>query len=310
MAIVKTDDKHYKDMAEVLRGVLETNDKYKPNEMANKIEQVYAKGNTDGHRSGYEEGEYVGFTAGQEEGYNNGYSQGKTDGQTEGYNTGYAEGSALKDNAPYINASGVTSLAYWFCGATLSNITCNNNQNPIEWLKNIDTSIVTNWNRTFSNNTSFTELPYVNADNAETSNATFYGCMSMVTAPKFNFAKSVTAYTCFAWCNKMVTIPTPIDFSNVTSLSDTFAQCSVLQNVRFVEGTTKVNISFGSSPKLTLDSLKSIINGLCDYSGTENEGVYKLTLHANSKALLETEGATAPNGLTWLEYISAKGWTY
>ena len=216
---------------------------------------------------------------------------------------------ALKDNKPYIDTSGVTSLAYYFSNVTINNETYNNGNN-LYFFEKIDTSKVTNWSGTFRNTTTFTELPEFNSDSAEVASNIFYGCTAMVTAPVFNFSNVTNAKGIFAWCSNMVTIQGVLDFSNVTSFSESFAQCKKLKDIRFVENSIKATIGLSVSSELTIDSLKSIINGLYDYSGTENEGVYKLTLHADSKALLETEGATAPNGLTWLEYISAKGWTY
>ena len=68
------------------------------------------------------------------------------------------------------------------------------------------------------------------------------------------------------------------------------------------------DIGFVHSTKLTIDSLKNIINALADYSGTENDSKYKLTLNSTCNATLEAEGATAPDGLTWKEYVWAKGW--
>ena len=257
MALIKTDSKHYEDIANSIRAGLNNEDTLKPNEMGEKIIEV----------------------------------------------------SSLKDKKPYVDTSGFTSLSYYFSDVTMNNETFNNGNNLYIFEK-MDTSKVTNWIGTFRSNTTFTELPEFNSDSAEAARNIFYGCTRMVTSPNFNFSKITNANGIFAWCIKLETIKGILDVSNVTSLSESFAQCKNLKNIRFVEGSIKATISFSSSSLLTIESLKSIINGLCDYSGTENEGVHKLSLHADSKALLEAEGATAPNGLTWLEYISAKGWTY
>ena len=68
------------------------------------------------------------------------------------------------------------------------------------------------------------------------------------------------------------------------------------------------SISFKHSTKLTIDSLKNIINALADYYGTDDDGKYTLTLNSACNATLEAEGATAPDGLTWREYAQFKGW--
>jgi hypothetical protein len=45
-----------------------------------------------------------------------------------------------------------------------------------------------------------------------------------------------------------------------------------------------------------------------DYSGTEHEFKFTVSLTEQAQALLEADGATAPNGKTWLEYAADKGW--
>lgn len=88
---------------------------------------------------------------------------------------------------------------------------------------------------------------------------------------------------------------------------DVFGYCSGLTNF-IIESPILNTFNLKDSRKLTIDSLKNIINALVDYSGTENEGTYTLTLNSPCKTTLDNEGATAPDGLTWSEYIQAKGW--
>lgn len=81
--------------------------------------------------------------------------------------------------------------------------------------------------------------------------------------------------------------------------SASFGNCNALEHIVF-EGVIGQNISFGASPKLTHDSLMSIINHLKDYSEDTSGTVYTLTLHATAKArLTEAEIAIA----------TEKGWT-
>ena len=107
--------------------------------------------------------------------------------------------------------------------------------------------------------------------------------------------------------SKLKTIRKIIVSEKTDALKQAFVGCADLENVTF-EGTIANNISLSSSSKLTLDSLKSIITALKDFSGTDKEFTCKLTLSSDSKTLLENDGATAPNGLTWLEYITLKRW--
>lgn len=91
--------------------------------------------------------------------------------------------------------------------------------------------------------------------------------------------------------------------------SSTFTSCSRLTDISFVEGSViGRSINFKSSP-LTVESAKRVITILEDYSGTADEYTYSVTFSASTLELLEAEGATAPNGDTWMNYIQSKGWT-
>jgi hypothetical protein len=109
----------------------------------------------------------------------------------------------------------------------------------------------------------------------------------------------------FEGCRELTTVTIG---SGVTSIDNTsFNSCTQLTNFT-IASPIPTSMTFKSSTKLTIDSLKNIINALVDYSGTANEGKNKLTLNATCNATLEAEGATAPDGLTWSEYVWAKGW--
>jgi hypothetical protein len=71
--------------------------------------------------------------------------------------------------------------------------------------------------------------------------------------------------------------------------------------VEFTPTVIACDFPITSAKKLSLESAKNIINALVDYSGTENEFIYTVSLSEETQALLEAEGATAPNGKTWLE---------
>jgi hypothetical protein len=96
--------------------------------------------------------------------------------------------------------------------------------------------------------------------------------------------------------------------AETTPFSLTFNRCDALQNIT-IEGVIGRSISFPHSP-LSVESMKSIITHLKDYSGTDKEYTYTLTLSSTSKTALEAEGATSPNGNTWLEYLDDIGWDY
>lgn len=86
-----------------------------------------------------------------------------------------------------------------------------------------------------------------------------------------------------------------------------FSNCSSLVDITFV-GTIGKSISFQYSPLLTADSLTSIITALANYKGTDNEGVYQITLNATSIALLDEQEVTI-GGVAWQDYVDNKGWS-
>lgn len=95
-------------------------------------------------------------------------------------------------------------------------------------------------------------------------------------------------------------------------LSDTGTQ---IFNYTFGDGLVNIkiggvigrNISFSTSP-LSVESMKSIITHLKDYSGTESEKTYTVTFKTSAFEALEAEGNTSPNGNTWTEYIDDLKW--
>lgn len=111
-------------------------------------------------------------------------------------------------------------------------------------------------------------------------------------------------YFAFYGCTKLHTIEV-LRFAEDTKHDNGFVKCTSLSNIT-IEGTIGQNLSFASSP-LSVDSIKSVITHLKDYS--DSTETHTLTLSSTSKSLLEAEGATSPNGNTWSDYINDLGWT-
>ena len=98
-----------------------------------------------------------------------------------------------------------------------------------------------------------------------------------------------------------------LDISGVTSTTDAF-RTQALTKISFVEESIPMTVNFANCGVLNVDSAKSIVYGLKNYSGTENEFAYTVSFHKNTRTLLENEGATAPDGMTWIEFAQSKGW--
>lgn len=88
--------------------------------------------------------------------------------------------------------------------------------------------------------------------------------------------------------------------------SEPFRGCESLTDI-IIEGVISTNFPIRQSP-LTVESLKSIITHLKDYSGTDKEYTYTVTFKATAFAELEAEGTTSPHGNTWAKYIDDLKW--
>lgn len=141
----------------------------------------------------------------------------------------------------------------------------------------------------FKGNTNMTELPpyldcrtftsmykmcyectrLVHVRQLETGNVTdmmwaFYGCSSLEQIDGIVTENITSASELFHGCSSLEKISHPLDFSKVTSQIDTtFTSCKLLSYVRF-SGTINVDIYMNGCPKLTADSLLSLLNALAD----------------------------------------------
>lgn len=109
-----------------------------------------------------------------------------------------------------------------------------------------------------------------------------------------------------AWAGMGLVSIEQIDLSSSTNNTAMFEHRSALESITFV-GTIQVSLSLSASP-INVESAKSAINALVDYSGTDKEYAYTLSLSTTTLALLAEEGATAPGGVTWTEFAYNKGW--
>ena len=226
-----------------------------------------------------------------------------------------------------LNTTNITNMSEMFYGCYLLT--------DIKGIEDWDVSNVTNMSKMFYN---CYVLPSIDFGSWNTSNVTnmyrmFYGCsgitsldlsswdVSNVTdmSDMFNGCSGITSLDLSSWDVTKVNIFTNM-FSYCKSLKDldisgwnmglvkdgyylpSFSNSSNLENLIF-GFDRKVNISFSQNPKLTLDSLLSIINGLYDFVGnsmtpTSTQG--KLTLGSTNLAKLTDEQKAI---------ATAKGWT-
>ena len=89
MAIVTTDDRHYKAIADKIRETV-SGVSVMPDQMPTAIEHVKSAAHQTGWESGYHNGKSAGYT----EGYDSGQEAGYERGRNEGYDSGFANGRA------------------------------------------------------------------------------------------------------------------------------------------------------------------------------------------------------------------------
>lgn len=89
------------------------------------------------------------------------------------------------------------------------------------------------------------------------------------------------------------------------SLAGTFPGATHLADLTF-EGLIG-SASFSIPSPLTPESMISVITHLKNYTGTENEGIYKITFTDACWVALEAH-SKAPDGNTWKEYVYSLGW--
>lgn len=231
MAIVTTDDSHYKAIAETMRELAPVGN-LKSSEMANAVYEVYAAGQQDGHEVGLENG----VAQGKQEEYDRFWDDYQDNGNRIHYSYafgGYGWNDETYDPKYPINAT--EAGAYMFYATQIT-----------------DTKVPIDIGSTTSNS-----------------------------ANRFNKA------------DQLVTIRKLIVEAGA-GYSGCFTGCTALENIT-IEGVIGKNFDISDSPKLTHDSLMSIINHLKDTSS-------KLTLTIGSENLAKLTDAEKA-------IATEKGWT-
>jgi hypothetical protein len=108
----------------------------------------------------------------------------------------------------------------------------------------------------------------------------------------------------FNVCGNLVTIDR-LTVCELNNLAMAFNGCTKLVNIT-MSGTIGNSLSFNWSP-LSVESMKSIISCLKDYSETDKAYTYEIKFTNACWAALEAD-STSPTGTTWAEYVDSLGW--
>lgn len=301
MAIVTTDDKHYKDIADALRDYLDWSEEdgceFLPSEMAKAIGEAVDKA----------------FNNGETYGYHEGLNEGREEGETTG-----------KDNA--IRAIWDARLNY---GARTNYSYFVNDEvhTPETFLPTYDirpVGAVVDMFNPYSNGSTMSEKISM-ADVERRSGMVFD--FSKATSLQRAFARGfwkdlnvidVTACTSstalsFAFYggytgNSVQRIEKLIVAETTVFATSTFQYNDDLTYIGF-EGVIASTINISWSP-LVPESTKKAILCLKNFAGTDKDLMYSVSFSEKSWELLDAEGSKAPDGKEWRDYIESIGWNY
>ena len=127
----------------------------------------------------------------------------------------------------------------------------------------------------------------------------FHGCTALTEIAGLDTSAATTLGEAFHNCSSLVRIGGVLNVSNIVSQMDTtFTGCANLEYLRF-SGSLCADIWLSGAPKLTLESLQSVIDSLADLNQLAVPTTKKITFGARNKAKLSADQ---------LALVTDKGW--
>jgi hypothetical protein len=220
-----------------------------------------------------------------------------------------------------IDCTGITSINQCFANAVIDEVTlehtesCSNasslfQNSTINKCSGLTLEGATNISNLYQSSKIFqidSYLKGLQGDNVLVANNVFNDCKTVYEVEDIIIPNCTSINSFFRNCQSLIAVGT-CNFSSITSATDAFYNVKYLKKISFVEESIPIPINFGYSKLLELESAKSIIKGLKNYAGTDKEFTYTIQFSAETLAILEADGTTAPDGGTWVEYAQSKGW--
>ena len=170
--------------------------------------------------------------------------------------------------------------------------------NGIKWFKDNITGV------SFWGNSTITSIT-LDCESFKTLERAFSFCVKLNSVYLSN-TQNVSNWTyMLQGSGRLRTIET-LDFSSADSI-EASTWNPWLENLKVVPETIKTSFACQSAT-LTLESAKSILLGLYNYSGTDMELQYSVILSDEVISLLEADGNTAPDDMNWFDYVTSIGW--
>lgn len=274
MAIITTNDRHYKEIASTIRRLAGTEATYTPEQMPAGLESIADTNYNNGRMDGYGEGYTYGFENGGANYRSLFWEQYQQGGERTDYSFSFAGPGWTEEtfwpHHDMVVRNGYQMFAYCdFAGSLKQRL-----EDCRVQLRFEGEQVLMNL---FSYADRITEL----------------GVMDFGAVPT-----SVNNIYIFSQCTALQTIEKLIVPVGQTDWTGWFSGCSALENIRIQGAIIHGGMNFSDSPKLTRESMLSVLNALADRSG--NAGTAKITFGATNLAkLTDADKAIA----------AQKGWT-
>ena len=246
MATVITDDRHYKAIADTVREILISKENYKPSEMPNAINAVYAGGRADGYSEGRADGYAEGVAEGKQSEYNAFWDTFQKNGQRVNYDHAFSGDAAWTDGIFYPKHSmAPTSAANMFSKTGITDLKGQ--------LEELDVTL------DFSRCTNVANL--------------FNSAVSVTRLPKMDFSSATSYASTFGWAAQLVSIDEVVFNKNATALTNMFAGCTRLTEVLFTGEIAANGLNLSACKNLSQYSIETLIFAL-----SANTSGYAVTL--------------------------------
>lgn len=275
------------------------------------FDDVKMAGYAEGYPNGEKDGFANGYEYGKTDGYNEGYSKGEETGYSQGYVNGNTQGRTDEWNAFWDNYQDNGNRDDYGEAFRKWRGACFKPKYDIIFGSRISAAQAFAYMDLAADLDKYLDSLGVTIDLSKAPNGTHLFYSSAFTGigvvDLSGYQSSQSAAQQFQNCTNLVYIKKLVLSAKITNYNSIFAGCPNLTSVN-VEGEIGVTFNISSCTKLDNESAKSILIALVDYSGTNKEFANDVKFASTVWNRLAAEGATAPGGMTWEQYIDSKGW--
>lgn len=272
------------------------------------VEQVHINGWNGGYSKGLADGHAIY--------YNEGYNKGLTDGKKEGYTEGHEAGKQAEYDAfwdAFQRNGRRKDYQYGFAGSGWSELIFKPKYKIAPTGSYDGKGLFFHFKVFDSTVLDYREIADM-IDLTQVTNGSHIFNSALINYIDVDFSNATNLDACFSneWTQTYRTHITLKVSEKCTSYVNTFLYSSALTHLLFKEGSViSRSLSVSAATNLVLESAKSVISALKDYSGdSTNAFKYTITFSSNTRTLLDNAGAIFPNNTTWKEYCESIGWNY